>query len=41
MYYQYKKGYLEDEVWTGWKRLMLSYHARPGNRSDTYCSDPA
>ncbi|MBT3834307.1 MAG: hypothetical protein HOB98_04290 [Gammaproteobacteria bacterium] len=30
MYYQYKKGYLEDEVWTGWKRLMLSYHARPG-----------
>lgn len=30
MYYQNQKGYLENEVWTGWKRLMLSYHSRPG-----------
>jgi len=30
MYYQYRKGYLEDDVWIGWKRLMLSYYARPG-----------
>jgi hypothetical protein len=30
MYYQYKKGYLEDDVWVGWRRLMLAYHARPG-----------
>ncbi len=30
MYYQYKKGYLEDDVWLGWQRLMLTYHARPG-----------
>lgn len=30
MYYQYQKGYLESEVWEGWKRLMLTYHSRPG-----------
>jgi hypothetical protein len=30
MYYQYLKGYLEEEVWIGWRRLMLTYHARPG-----------
>ena len=30
MFYQYRKGYLEDEVWLGWKRLMLTYYARPG-----------
>ncbi|MGI9245392.1 MAG: hypothetical protein ACR2I8_01605 [Steroidobacteraceae bacterium] len=30
MYYQYRKGYLEDDVWIGWKRLMLTYHSRPG-----------
>lgn len=30
MYYQSRKGYLEDEVWIGWKRLMLTYFARPG-----------
>lgn len=30
MFYQQRKGYLDDEVWTGWKRLMLTYHARPG-----------
>jgi hypothetical protein len=30
MYYQQRKGYLEDELWIGWKRLMLTYHARPG-----------
>ena len=42
MYYQYRKGYLEDDVWIGWKRLMLTYHSRPGfqswwkMRSDVY-----
>lgn len=30
MYYQNSKGYLEDEVWIGWKRMMLSYFHRPG-----------
>ncbi len=30
MYYQYQKGYLEEDVWRGWKRLMLTYYARPG-----------
>lgn len=30
MYYQHEKGYLEDEVWLGWKRLMLNYFANPG-----------
>ena len=30
MFYQHKKGYLEEDVWRGWKRLMLTYHARPG-----------
>lgn len=30
MYYQHRKGYLEEEVWLGWKRLMLTYFARDG-----------
>jgi hypothetical protein len=30
MFYQHKKGYLDEEVWTGWKRLMLTYYSRPG-----------
>ena len=30
MYYQYRKGYSEEDVWRGWKRLMLTYYARPG-----------
>jgi len=30
MYYQQRKGYLEDEVWVGWKRLMLTYFSNPG-----------
>lgn len=44
MYYQYRKGYLEDDVWQGWKRLMLAYHSRPGFqtwwaiRSDVFSS---
>ena len=33
MYYQYRKGYLENDVWIGWKRLMLTYHSRPGFQS--------
>lgn len=42
MFYQHQKGYLDEDVWIGWKRLMLNYHARPGFqswwavRSDTY-----
>lgn len=30
MFYQNQKGYLEEDVWRGWKRIMLSYYARPG-----------
>jgi len=30
MFYRHKKGYLDEEVWTGWKRLMLTYYSRPG-----------
>ena len=30
MFYQHQKGYLDKEVWVGWKRLMLTYHSRPG-----------
>jgi hypothetical protein len=30
MFYQQKKGYLDEEVWIGWKRLMLTYYSRPG-----------
>lgn len=30
MFYQHQKGYLEDEVWLGWERLMVSYFYRPG-----------
>jgi hypothetical protein len=42
MYYQHRKGYLDEEVWTGWKRLMLTYYSRPGfqawwgHRRDVY-----
>jgi len=45
MFYQYKKGYLDEEVWIGWKRLMLTYYSRPGfqtwwaHRRDVY-SEP-
>jgi hypothetical protein len=45
MYYQHRKGYLDEEVWTGWKRLMLTYYSRPGfqtwwgHRRDVY-SEP-
>ena len=30
MFYQHQKGYLEEEVWKGWQRLMLTYAARDG-----------
>lgn len=30
MFYQHRKGYLDEEVWIGWKRLMLTYYSRPG-----------
>ena len=42
MFYQHRKGYLDEDVWTGWKRLMLTYYARPGfqtwweHRRDVY-----
>ena len=42
MFYQYQKGYLDEDVWTGWKRLMLTYYAQPGfqtwweHRRDVY-----
>ena len=45
MFYQYTKGYLDEEVWIGWKRLMLTYYSRPGfqtwwqHRRDVY-SEP-
>jgi hypothetical protein len=45
MYYQHRKGYLDEEVWVGWKRLMLTYFSRPGfqawwgHRRDVY-SEP-
>jgi hypothetical protein len=30
MYYQHRMGYLDEEIWTGWKRLSLAYFKRPG-----------
>ena len=33
MFYQHQKGYLEDEVWLGWERLMVSYFYRAGFQS--------
>jgi hypothetical protein len=42
MFYQHRKGYLDEEVWAGWKRLMLTYYSRPGfqawwgHRRDVY-----
>ena len=30
MFYQHQKGYLEEDVWTGWARLMVTYFHRPG-----------
>ena len=30
MFYQHRKGYLDEEVWAGWRRLMLNYYSRPG-----------
>ncbi|MDH4108192.1 MAG: hypothetical protein OEW35_07730 [Gammaproteobacteria bacterium] len=30
MYYQNRKGYLENDVWIGWKRLMLTYYGCAG-----------
>jgi hypothetical protein len=30
IHYQYQKGYLDEDVWLGWKRLMLTYFGRPG-----------
>ncbi len=33
MYYQHRRGYVEDELWKGWERIMLTYFARPGFQS--------
>jgi hypothetical protein len=30
MYYQHTRGYLDDEVWIGWQRMILTYFQRPG-----------
>jgi hypothetical protein len=30
MFYQHEKGYLEDDVWAGWERLMVTYFNRRG-----------
>jgi len=30
MFYQHHRGYLDEEIWTGWKRLILTYYSRPG-----------
>ena len=30
VHYQYRQGTLEDELWLGWRQLMLSYFRRPG-----------
>lgn len=30
MFYQHEKGYLEDDVWVGWERLMVTYFRQPG-----------
>ena len=42
MFYQHQKGYLDEQVWIGWKRLMLTYYSPPGfqtcweHRRDVY-----
>ena len=33
IHYQFRQGALEPELWAGWRRLMLSYYARPGIRT--------
>jgi hypothetical protein len=30
MFYQHHKGYLDEDIWVGWKRLILTYYSRPG-----------
>jgi hypothetical protein len=30
IFYQHRKGYLEEELWIGWARLMVTYFRRPG-----------
>lgn len=33
MFYQRERGYLEEDVWVGWERLMVTYFRRPGFQS--------
>jgi hypothetical protein len=33
MYYQHEKGYLDEDVWLGWERLMITYYRRTGFQS--------
>ena len=33
MFYQYQKGYLEEDVWIGWEKLMVTYFRREGFQS--------
>jgi hypothetical protein len=30
VYYQWRQGLIEDELWQGWRRLMLTYFWSPG-----------
>jgi hypothetical protein len=30
MYYQHRAGHLDDDLWVGWKTMMVSYGHRPG-----------
>lgn len=30
VHYQHRQGTLEEELWLGWRQLMLSYFRRPG-----------
>lgn len=30
MFYQHHRGYLDEDIWLGWKRLILTYYSRPG-----------
>jgi len=30
MFYQHQKGYLDEDVWIGWEKLMVTYFRREG-----------
>lgn len=33
MFYQNSRGYLEEDVWQGWRKIMLTYFNQPGMKS--------